>query len=79
MFQVILDPGHGGHDVGASRGKIRESDIALSVAKKINSEQLFTGKIPLDNIDVALQIVASSYHLKYSKSNKTTYNLEEIR
>lgn len=37
-FQVILDPGHGGHDVGAIRGKIRESDIALAVSKKIKEE-----------------------------------------
>lgn len=56
----------------------RQFNVTID-AKKINSEQLFTGKIPLDNIDVALQIATSSYHLKYLKANKTTYNLEEIR
>jgi N-acetylmuramoyl-L-alanine amidase len=37
-FQVIIDPGHGGNDVGAIRGHIRESDISLAVGKKIREE-----------------------------------------
>lgn len=34
-FHVIIDPGHGGIDSGAVRGKLRESDIALSVARNL--------------------------------------------
>lgn len=38
VFQVILDPGHGGHDAGATRGHIKEADIALSVSHRIRQE-----------------------------------------
>jgi transmembrane sensor len=48
-------------------------------ADKINSEQLFTGKIPSNNIFVALQIIASSYHLKIIKTNETSYTLQEMK
>ena len=47
--------------------------------KNTASSQLFTGKIPADNIDVALQIIASSYHLKISNTNPTTYTMEEMK
>lgn len=36
-FHVILDPGHGGQDSGASRGSIKESEIALAVSKKVRA------------------------------------------
>lgn len=47
--------------------------------KNGSSEQLFTGKLPADNIDVALQIIASSYHLKINKINSTSYSMEETK
>lgn len=31
-FVLVIDPGHGGKDIGASRGGIKEKDINLSVA-----------------------------------------------
>lgn len=34
-FHVIIDPGHGGIDSGAVRGKLKESDIALAVAHNL--------------------------------------------
>lgn len=34
-IKVILDPGHGGHDNGASFGDIYEKDIVLSIANKV--------------------------------------------
>jgi len=43
--------------------------------KNIMSEQLFSGKIPADNIDVALEIIATTYHLKITKINETSYVL----
>ncbi len=36
-LKVVIDPGHGGVDKGATRGKIRESTIALAVAKALGS------------------------------------------
>lgn len=45
----------------------------------IQSDQLFTGKLPADNIDIALQIIASSYHLKINKINTSSYSMEETK
>ncbi len=41
----------------------------LDIALKANSKQLFTGTLPLTNIDEALQILSSTYHLKTIKEN----------
>lgn len=32
---VVIDPGHGGHDAGATRNKVYEKDIVLDVSKKL--------------------------------------------
>lgn len=34
-FTVVIDPGHGGEDHGATQGSIKESEIALKVALKL--------------------------------------------
>lgn len=34
-ISVILDPGHGGHDVGAEFGSIYEKDIVLNISNKV--------------------------------------------
>ncbi len=36
-FVLVIDPGHGGVDVGAVRGIFKESDITLKVAQKIQN------------------------------------------
>ena len=36
-FILVIDPGHGGVDVGAVRGIFKESDITLKVAQKIQT------------------------------------------
>lgn len=36
-FVLVIDPGHGGIDVGAVRGIFKESDITLKVAQKIQN------------------------------------------
>lgn len=36
-FVLVVDPGHGGVDVGAVRGIFKESDITLKVAQKIQA------------------------------------------
>lgn len=56
----------------------RQYSITIE-AKDIQSEQLFTGKIPADNIEVALQIIASTYHLKINKINTSSYSMEETK
>lgn len=40
---VFLDPGHGGYDSGAYAGGIRESDLNLAVARKVQSLLLNRG------------------------------------
>lgn len=36
-FHIVIDPGHGGADLGAIRGPIVEAEITLSVAKKVKT------------------------------------------
>jgi len=37
-MKIILDPGHGGHDGGASSGKLKEAKLTLKIAKKIKKK-----------------------------------------
>ena len=41
--------------------------------KDSNTNQLFTGKIPTDNIDVALQIISATYHFEIQKDSNKSY------
>ena len=52
----------------------RQYNITIDV-KNGCSNELFTGKIPTDNLDVALEIIATTYHLepKKIKSNKIIF------
>src|SRR4051812_19193779 len=34
-IHILIDPGHGGSDDGAIRGKVREATIALKVSQKL--------------------------------------------
>lgn len=56
----------------------RQYNISIATSK-IETDQLFTGKIPTNNIEIALQVVASSYHLKINKINQTSYSMEETK
>ena len=49
-------------------------DITIKTST-ITTNQLFTGKIPNNNLDVALEIIASTYHLQIKKSNETSFEL----
>lgn len=42
---IVIDPGHGGHDPGASAGALREKDIVLSLALALRDELLRGGGI----------------------------------
>lgn len=37
-YLIIIDPGHGGKDPGALRGKVREKDIVLAVSRHLHNE-----------------------------------------
>ena len=40
------------------------------------TNQAFSGTIPMNNLDVALEIIATTYHLQIIKSNDSTYTLQ---
>ena len=44
----------------------RQYNVSIELKTKYSSE-LFTGKIPINNLDVALQIIATTYHLEPKK------------
>ncbi len=44
----------------------RQYNITIEVKTK-GSDELFTGKIPTDNLDIALEIIATTYHLEPKK------------
>ena len=44
----------------------RQYNVTIEVQANYSNE-LFTGKMPLDNLDVALQIIATTYHLEPNK------------
>lgn len=55
----------------------RQFNVTIEV-KIQESNQLFTGTIPIKNIDEALQILSSTYHLQTKKVNNNTFILEAI-
>lgn len=55
----------------------RHFDIQIE-SVNLPSSELFTGKLPGDNPDVALQIFASSYHLKPVKKAAQKYSFESV-
>ncbi len=56
----------------------RVYDITID-SGNLQSVQLFSGKLPSDNIDIALQVIASTYHLKINKTAAKHYALEPLK
>jgi transmembrane sensor len=54
----------------------RQYNVTIKLKQK-NTNALFTGKIPTDNLDSALQIVSTTYNLKYNKTMNNTIIFEE--
>ncbi len=54
----------------------RQYDVSISV-KSGYTDELFTGKIPTDNLDIALQIIATTYNLEPKKIDKNKIIFEE--
>ncbi len=42
---IVIDPGHGGIDVGASRGNIYEKDITLEISEKLSQQLAQAGAL----------------------------------
>ncbi len=55
----------------------RQYNITIDV-KTVCPNELFTGKIPTDNLDVALEIIATTYHLELKKIKKDKIIFEGI-
>nr|WP_294776636.1 FecR domain-containing protein [uncultured Flavobacterium sp.] len=55
----------------------RHFNVTLELKSNGNS-QLFTGTVPAENIDTALQILSSSYHLKPIKVSKNKFILTTV-
>ncbi len=55
---IVIDPGHGGKDVGALRGRYREKDLTLSIAKRVRSRLIRAGyRVTLTrHTDIALTL-----------------------
>lgn len=55
----------------------RHFNVTLEL-KSSNNTQLFTGTIPAENIEVALQVLSTSYHLKPVKTGQNKFILTAI-
>lgn len=54
----------------------RQYNITIELNVK-DTSSLFTGKLPSDDLDVALQIISTTYHLKAKKISKNKIILDE--
>jgi ferric-dicitrate binding protein FerR (iron transport regulator) len=54
----------------------RQYNVIIEL-KATHTNALFTGKIPTNNIDVALQIIATTYNLEFNKTEKNKIIFEE--
>lgn len=53
-----------------------EKNYNVKITTNASSEQTFTGKIPTHDLDVALQIIASTYHLEILTNDSKEYELK---
>jgi ferric-dicitrate binding protein FerR (iron transport regulator) len=54
----------------------RQYNVTISI-KSVPSDELFTGKIPIDNLDIALKIIATTYNLEIKKIDNKTIIFEK--
>ena len=54
----------------------RQYNVSIEI-KAPHSNDLFTGKIPADNLDLSLEIIASTFHLKVQKTTSNKIIIEE--
>ena len=54
----------------------RQYNVSIEITAH-HSNDLFTGKIPADNLDLSLEIIASTFHLKVQKTKTNKIIIEE--
>ncbi|MCW3079214.1 MAG: N-acetylmuramoyl-L-alanine amidase [Segetibacter sp.] len=74
LKKIIIDAGHGGHDVGAGGKYSREKDIALGVALKLG--KLIESEMP--EIDVVLTRTSDIYQSPPTKANIANFNKGDL-
>ncbi|MGI8634516.1 MAG: N-acetylmuramoyl-L-alanine amidase family protein, partial [Segetibacter sp.] len=74
LKKIIIDAGHGGHDVGAEGRYSKEKDVSLGVALKLS--KLLQSQIP--NVDVVLTRATDIYQSPPTKANIANYNKGDL-
>jgi N-acetylmuramoyl-L-alanine amidase len=74
LKKVVIDAGHGGHDVGASGRYSKEKDISLDVALKLG--KLLATQMP--EIEVVLTRSSDIYQSPPTKANIANYNKGDL-
>lgn len=80
---IVIDPGHGGTDSGAVRGKIVEKDITLSISQKLAQElsQAGAAVIMIRNSDTDMMPEGQKFHkredlkVRVQKANESDADL----
>ena len=72
--KIIIDAGHGGHDVGAEGRYSKEKDVSLDVALKLS--KLVQSQMP--NVDVVLTRATDIYQSPPTKANIANYNKGDL-
>lgn len=71
MKKVYLDPGHGGTDSGATGNEIKEKDIVLAVAKKLEV------KLKKCNLDIRMSRTTDDYKtLEYRSTDANNWGAD---
>lgn len=74
LKKIIIDAGHGGHDVGAGGRYSREKDISLGVALKLG--KMIESQMP--EVDVVLTRTSDIYQSPPTKANIANYNKGDL-
>ncbi|HEX8278562.1 MAG TPA: N-acetylmuramoyl-L-alanine amidase [Segetibacter sp.] len=74
LKKIIIDAGHGGHDVGASGKYSKEKDVALGVALKLS--KLLQDQMP--DVSVVLTRTSDIYQSPPTKANIANYNKGDL-
>ncbi len=74
LKKIVIDAGHGGHDVGAEGRYSKEKDIALAVALKLG--KLIRSEIP--DLEVVLTRTSDIYQSPPTKANIANFNKGDL-
>lgn len=66
VYDIVIDPGHGGSDNGAEYGGYKESDLTLEYSKKIKKE--------LENLGLKVKITRDGTEDKEAFGTQTVYD-----